>query len=114
MHVKRIKTFLNDFFECFPPKPARRSLLAFEDENQTKMDLNLDKVMSWPVEASFCPKMSEEDYVKYGTGVYILKILESITLCRPPNFDQKEGYCTIPDIYTTMTLELLTAKFMVQ
>jgi hypothetical protein len=97
--------------------------------NQEKLDLIEEKIQrvmkmqplksramrcdinEWRMESGMCSKVDEGDLRRYESGIFMSKIIDHITLCRSPCFDIDE-YQTPSDLYTMLSLELLTSKLI--
>jgi hypothetical protein len=67
-------------------------------------------INDWAFEDGFCFK--DNSFVdRYESGIFICKVLDHITLGDTPCFDINEK-CTVPDLYTMLSLELLSGKLL--
>lgn len=109
LHVKKIKQFMADYFDCFPPQKADPE--SEYEYDMTKL-LRLESVADWKFEAGLCPKMKSHDFQQFGSGIFVLKIVDYLTQCRAPYFDINE-LCTISDLYKLISVELISSKLLV-
>lgn len=99
--VKRLRSFIKDYFEYASLKLEPSSSGSFQGEG-VKDELNLDQVDNWRFEAGVCPKVEAEMVKRYGQGIFILRVLDQLTQCQVPTEEPAE------DTFDQVAVELLT------
>ena len=66
----------------------------------------------WQVQNGVCTRVSQEELMEKGSGIFIVRYLDLLTRMLAPRFEYGCQESTAQDYYLMLGLELLTGKLL--
>ena len=122
--VQLLRPFLADYIDNFlsssnfeeESENMAESLMGITDQisfvmSQYEPEKLSDGVAEWPIESGICTKVSADVLKKFGSGIFMVNYLDTITRNLAPTFPFNDN-SRAEDRYLLLSLELLSGKLL--